>query len=439
MTSKTLLDLVELDSLPQSWEVRKLEDVASINQETTNLKNYSWIHYTDISSVGTRTVEIPSKLETKDAPGRARRVLRKGDTVISSVRPNRRSFFYFNEEWTNAIASTGFAVLSPKNFDDAEYLHAVLTSENAVKIYEAICEGGAYPAFNPSRLNEIRIPWPPHSVRRELGHVVMNLQSKIALNNAFSKTLEGIAQTIFKSWFIDFDPVKAKMVGQKPAGMDAATAALFPDLMEESELGFVPKGWTVVPSTDFFEVLSGGTPKTSNEEYWNGDIPWFSVVDAPDSEGCFFIKTSKTITKEGLTNSAAKLVRPGVTVISARGTVGKTAIVAIPSTFNQSCYGIEGKFGDFFTYLLLRNQVVRLQNISHGGMFDTITRETFSAIKVAKPKPELVSIFESIVSPIFLEIRNLQFQSNELACIRDSLLPRLISGELQIPDEMLAS
>jgi type I restriction enzyme S subunit len=229
------------------------------------------------------------------------------------------------------------------------------------------------------------------------------------------------------------------MAGEKPVGMEPSTAALFPDSMDESEVGLVPEGWKVLPSTDFFEVLSGGTPKTSNEDYWNGDIPWFSVVDAPDSGGCFFIKTSKTITQEGLDNSAAKLVRPGVTVISARGTVGKTAIVAIPSTFNQSCYGIEGKYGDFFTYLLLQNQVIRLQNISHGGMFDTITRETFSAIKLAKPKPELVSIFESLVSPIFLEIRNLQFQSNDLASIRDSLLPRLISGELQIPEEMLVS
>jgi type I restriction enzyme S subunit len=292
-----------------------------------------------------------------------------------------------------------------------------------------------YEAFVNNELLEL----PKLEIQTSVASALANLQGKINNNSQISKILEDIAQAIFKSWFIDFDPVKSKMAGETPAGMDSATAALFPDSFEESELGLVPKGWEVAPSTEFFEVLSGGTPKTTNGDYWNGDIPWFSVVDAPDSEGCFFIKTNKTITKEGLDNSAAKLVRPGVTVISARGTVGKTAIVAIPSTFNQSCYGIEGKFGDFFTYLLLRNQVIRLQNISHGGMFDTITRETFSAIKVAKPKPELVSIFEFLVSPIFLEIRNLQFQSNDLASIRDSLLPRLISGELQIPEEMLAS
>jgi type I restriction enzyme S subunit len=338
---------------------------------------------------------------------------------------------------SNAISTNqGFKSLILKDGYVPEFVFYLLKASKSE--IESHASGGTFAEISAKALSEVVLQFPPKAQQEAIAKLLKSFDEKIATNNALSKTLEDIAQTIFESWFIDFDPVKAKMVGEKPVGMDDVTAALFPDSMEESELGLVPQGWEVSPSTEFFEVLSGGTPKTSNEDYWNGDIPWFSVVDAPDSQGCFFIKTNKTITKEGLDNSAAKLVRPGVTVISARGTVGKTAIVAIPSTFNQSCYGIEGKFGDFFTYLLLRNQVVKLQNISHGGMFDTITRETFSAIKVAKPKPELVSIFESLVSPVFLEIRNLQFQSNDLASIRDSLLPRLISGELQIPEEMLA-
>lgn len=330
------------------------------------------------------------------------------------------------------------AAMVPKDgVVDYRYLYYLLLNHRELIISQAT--GGAQQNLSGELIKGFTFDFPTFKEQQAISEVLWRIDEKIAANNSLSKTLEDIAQTIFKSWFIDFDPVKAKMAGEKPAGMDVATAALFPNSMEESEFGLVPKGWEVLPSTDFFEVLSGGTPKTSNEDYWNGDIPWFSVVDAPDSGGCYFIKTNKTITKEGLDNSAAQLVRPGVTVISARGTVGKIAMVAIPSTFNQSCYGIEGKYGDFFTYFLLRNQVVRLQNISHGGMFDTITRETFSAIKLAKPRIELINIFESTVSPIVSEILNLQFQSNNLAIIRDSLLPRLISGELQIPEEMLAS
>jgi type I restriction enzyme S subunit len=254
-----------------------------------------------------------------------------------------------------------------------------------------------------------------------------------------AETLEKIAQSVFRSWFIDFDPVKAKMAGETPVGMDDATAALFPDATEESELGPIPANWSIAPLTDFFDVLSGGTPRTTEKSYWDGPIPWFSVVDAPESGGCFFIKTEKTITELGISRSAAKVVRPGVTIISARGTVGKTAIVATPSTFNQSCYGLMGKCGDFFTFLLVKYMVAKLQNIAHGGMFDTITRDTFSALSFPKPTETVTQVFEKAVEPMFREIMNLQYQSEQISMIRDSLLPRLISGELQIHEETLVS
>jgi restriction endonuclease S subunit len=286
---------------------------------------------------------------------------------------------------------------------------------------------------------EQMVPVPSLEEQDRINSFIATLDRKIELNAAMSVTLEVIAQSIFRSWFIDFDPVKAKMVGATPVGVDIATAALFPDSMEDSELGPTPKNWDVVPLADLFEILSGGTPKTTEETYWDGEIPWFSVVDAPDSGGCFFIKTAKTITELGVIKSAAKIVRPGITIISARGTVGKTAIVATPSTFNQSCYGLSGKFGDFFTYLLVRNQVAQLQNIAHGGMFDTITRETFSALNVSKPSELITRAFEAAVQPLFMQIRNLQLEAAQLAKIRDSLLPQLISGELQIPEEMLVS
>jgi len=439
MTSNTLLDLVELDSLPQSWEVKKLEDVANINQETTNLRDYSWIHYTDISSVGTRTVEMPSKLEVKDAPSRARRVLRKGDTVISSVRPNRKSFFYFNEEWTNAIASTGFAVLSPKDFDDAEYLHAVLTSENAVKIYEAICEGGAYPAFNPSRLNEIRIPWPPYTVRRELGHTVMNLQSKIAANNALSKTLEDIAQTIFKSWFIDFDPVKAKMVGQKPAGIDASTEALFPDSLDESEVGFIPKGWEIRKIESLCETLLGGTPSRTRDEFWGGEIPWINSGKVNDFR---ITAASEYITELGLEKSATKLLPKGTTVLAITGaTLGQFSRLEIDSCANQSVVGIVGsaEASNEFIYLNIKNGIQRLISAQTGGAQQHINKEDVNAFSIVYPGKKVMDAFTYVVGGMFAEIGVLLNQSISLAEIRDSLLPRLISGELEIPEEMLAS
>ncbi len=297
--------------------------------------------------------------------------------------------------------------------------------------------GSVFENLSVSALSSVEIPKVEY--RETVGRVLFQIDCKIQENSRISKTLEEIAQAIFKSWFIDFEPVKAKMAGEKPVGMDDATAALFPDSMEDSELGPVPTNWHPLPLTNFFDVLSGGTPKTTEASFWGGPIPWFSVVDAPVSGGCFFIKTEKTVTEQGVSNSAAKIVRPGVTIISARGTVGKTAVVATPSTFNQSCYGLMGKYGDFYTYLLVKHMVTRLQNIAHGGMFDTITRETFSALTVPKPMEPVIDTFEKLVEPMFMQIKNLQYQSEQLATMRDALLPRLISGELKIPEEMLAS
>lgn len=336
-----------------------------------------------------------------------------------------------------AFNQSNYGLKAKQGLADNDYLYYAIVHANKALLGDT--HGGMFDTITRSTLDRLLVPNPPLDEQIRIAVSLGVFDEKIALNKALSKTLGNLAQSIFKSWFIDFDPVKAKMAGEKPIGMAVETASLFPESMVESEIGILPAGWDVVPSTHMFEILSGGTPKTTNEEYWNGEIPWFSVVDAPTDGGCFFIKTAKTITREGLKNSAARLVRPGVTVISARGTVGKTAMVAVDSTFNQSCYGVEGKYGDFFTYLLLKTQISRLQSISHGGMFDTITRETFSSVLVSKPSLEIMSHFESIVDPIFHKIRNLQFQNQKLTELRDALLPRLISGELQISEESLAS
>ncbi len=439
MTYKSLSELIESDVLPKSWERKKLDEVAYINQKTSNLREFSSINYTDISSVGTRTVEIPTKMEIADAPSRARRVLSKGDTVISTVRPNRKSFFYFAGEWENAIASTGFAVVSPMHLEDSEYLYAMLTSDLAVRFYESICEGGAYPAFNSSRLAELVVPWPPKAIRAELGKTVMDLQLKIEINKALSKTLEDIAQTIFKSWFIDFDPIKAKIAGEKPAGMDAATAALFPDSMEESDLGLIPKGWEIRKIESMCETLLGGTPSRAKDEFWNGVIPWINSGKVNDFR---ITSASEYITKLGLEKSATKLLPKGTTVLAITGaTLGQFSRLEIDSCANQSVVGILGSAvaSNEFIYLNIKNGIQRLISAQTGGAQQHINKEDVNAFSIVYPGETLMKFFTDVVDVIFKEIGVVLNQSISLAEIRDSLLPRLISGELQIPEEMLAS
>ena len=139
--------------------------------------------------------------------------------------------------------------------------------------------------------------------------------------------------------------------------------------------------------SDIIDIIGGGTPVTSNAEFWNGDIPWISVVDFNNSQK-YIYKTEKTITKKGLLNSTTKLLKQGDIILSARGTVGEIAILKYPMAFNQSCYGIRGKIDISYTdylYYLIKFKINEIKQISHGGVFDTITRETFSNMEVSLP------------------------------------------------------
>jgi len=295
--------------------------------------------------------------------------------------------------------------------------------------------GSANPTLNRNHVHPIKTMWPPLGEQKAIGKILGLLDDRIALLGETNTTLETIAQTLFKSWFVDFDPVRAKQDGREPEGMDSATAALFPGSFKESESGLVPMGWSRLPFTDTVHVIGGGTPKTSVSEYWNGDISWFSVVDAPEITDVFVVDTKKHITKDGLDNSSTKLLAKGTTIISARGTVGRLALVGREMTMNQSCYGLRGKYDDaYFTYFSTYRLVESLRQRSHGSVFDTITTDTMRGVYVIYPDKKIVEKFEIALNPVMNRIRENLLQSKTLSALRDTLLPRLISGQLRLPD-----
>ena len=292
-----------------------------------------------------------------------------------------------------------------------------------------------YEAFVNNEVLEL----PKLELQTSVAAALSNLQFKINTNSQISKTLEDIAQTIFKSWFIDFDPVKAKMAGEKPAGMDAATAALFANSMEESELGLIPKGWEVRKIESLCETLLGGTPSRTKDEYWGGVIPWINSGKVNDFRIC---TPSEYITELGLEKSATKLLPKGTTVLAITGaTLGQFSRLEFDSCANQSVVGILGSddASNEFIYLNIKNGIQRLISAQTGGAQQHINKEDVNAFSIVYPGKKLMYAFTDAVEGIFSEIGVLLNQSISLAEIRDSLLPRLISGELQIPEEMLAT
>ncbi|WP_313212874.1 restriction endonuclease subunit S [Stenotrophomonas acidaminiphila] len=338
-----------------------------------------------------------------------------------------------------------------------EYLHYFLQYADI----QSYLTGAVMPKLTQGNLNRIPVRYPEPDYQKQIIQIPSFLDRKIDLNRRINQTLEAMAQAIFKSWFVDFDPVKAKIVaieqgedplraamraisgktdaelGQMPRehhNQLATTAALFPDVMEESAQGEVPKGWETALLSKMTQLIGGGTPKRSESIYWGGTIPWFSVRDVPNDGDVWVVDTAEKITEIGLQKSSTKLLRKGTTIISARGTVGKLAMVGQEMAMNQSCYGVVGAegVGDFFNYFNLEFAVETLKRNTHGAVFDTITQATFETVICVKPENSVMKQFDEIVAPLLKCIRSNVFQNRELAELRDTLLPKLLSGEVSV-------
>ncbi|MGG7056522.1 restriction endonuclease subunit S [Nitrosomonas sp. ANs5] len=363
------------------------------------------------------------------------------------------------KDYENATFNGFTKRLRPKqgNYLIPEYVGYYLRSKRFRNEMLAFSTMSTRASLNNGMIAQLRISYPDVDTQKSIAHILKTLDDKIELNRQMNATLEAMAQALFKSWFVDFDPVidnalaagnpipeplqaRAEMrnaLGEQRKPLPAEFQRQFPNrFVFTEEMGWVPEGWEVKPLDSIIELIGGGTPKTSNDAYWDGDIPWFSVVDAPSPSDVFVIHTEKTITQEGLVSSLAKLLPKGTTIISARGTVGKCAVVARPMAMNQSCYGIRGLHGipDYYTYYTILLRVSELQQRGHGSVFNTITRDTFKTIKTCVSNHELLSIYDETVTPYMGRIVDNIAQVQSLSRLRDTLLPKLLSGQLRIPE-----
>ena len=321
---------------------------------------------------------------------------------------------------------------------DNTFLKFLLQSNPVQEELRSRGTGTTVVGIRQSELRKVSLTLPPIAEQKAIAAVLGALDDKFELNRRMNATLEAMARALFQSWFVDFDPVRAKLDGLKPAGLDTTTAALFPAHFQDSPLGHIPHGWKVCSLADKIELLSGGTPKTGEPDYWDGDIPWFSVKDAPTETDVWVINTEKSVTMLGISNSAAQVFPEKTTIITARGTVGKLALTGTPMAMNQSCYGVRGitGYGDYFTYYSLRAATAQLQQRTHGTVFDTITRQTFETLDCIFPPPKLTAAFDLAVEPLLEKIRANLYQSRTLATLRNALLPKLLSGELSVAERI---
>ena len=295
--------------------------------------------------------------------------------------------------------------------------------------------GSTMPKLTQGNMNRIPLLTPALPEQRAIAHILGTLDDKIELIRLMNETLEAMARALFKSWFVDFDPVLARSEGRDP-GCRMETANLFPDRLEDSELGQIPVGWEVGSLLRQARLLSGGTPKTGRRDYWNGDIPWASAKDISQARDAFVVATERSITRKGLEESSTQLIPALSSVVVARGaTTGRLAMLGREMAMNQTCYALTTSIHcPFALYCQLTYAIGGLVHAAHGSVFDTVTTATFEASKVVLPPNAALAAFERTVSPFFSRIlANIQ-ESRTLAVLRDALLPRLVSGELRVRD-----
>ena len=294
------------------------------------------------------------------------------------------------------------------------------------------------PSLNEGVIKRIPILVAPLAEQKRIAGILGALDEKIELNRKMNETLEQMASALFKSWFIDFDPVRAKAVGRQPAGMDKATAELFPDSFVASEQGKVPRGWKIVSVGEAVECVGGATPSTAEPEYWEGGTHhWTTPKDFSSLASPFLLNTERKLTNAGISKISSGLLPAGTLLLSSRAPIGYIAIASIPVAINQGFIALKcnESASNFFMLNWCKASMPEIEGRATGTTFPEISKLNFRPIRICLPPKGLMSAYTDKVSPIYGKVVENLRQSRNLSAIRDTLLPRLLNREVENPSD----
>lgn len=299
--------------------------------------------------------------------------------------------------------------------------------------------GSAQPSLNRNFIYSIRIQVPARWEQDEIAHLLNALDDRIALLRETNATLEAIAQALFKSWFVDFDPVRAKSQGLAPAGMDEATAVLFPDSFDESALGSVPKCWSVQPVGDAVECVGGATPDTKDPSNWSPEEhAWTTPKDLSGLPSPVLLGTERRLSTKGLAKIGSGLLPVGTLLMSSRAPIGYLAIAQVPVAINQGYIAMPpgSRLPPLYMLFWCQQNMEGIKSRANGSTFMEISKKAFRPIPSLVPSPPVIEAFLAVASPLFSRLVSNEQQAQTLATLRDTLLPRLISGQLRLPEAL---
>lgn len=315
-----------------------------------------------------------------------------GEIIISNVGANVGTVFRCPTLTLKMSLAPNSIMLRTKGIDDFYYYW--FKSPVGQHAIASIVTGSAQPKFNKTTFKKIVVPIPPIETQRKIALCLKTIDEKIECNKSINDNLQQQAAALFANFY------------------DQA----------ETEVGF----------TEMIQILGGGTPKTGESSYWNGDIPFFTPKDVGFP---YTLTTEKTITEEGLAHCNSRLYPINTVFVTARGTVGKVGLPGVPMAMNQSCYALVGKdTHQLLVYFYTLKAVDRLKHKASGAVFDAITTRDFEAENIMKLSDDDTKAFLDVAEPIYQAILNNSIENLRLSELRDSLLPKLMNGEIDVTD-----
>jgi len=310
------------------------------------------------------------------------------------------------------VTNQQFNSIIPNDKNDADYIYYLMTIVGKQLNYLSKTST-AVPIVNKSTFSSFRVKLPSKKFQHRIASILKSLDDKIEVNRKINENLEQQAQALFKSWFVDFEPFKN---GE----------------FVESELGMIPKGWRVEVLGDVCKCILGGTPSRNKEEYWNGNIAWINSGEVNEFR---IVKPSEYITEEGLKHSATKLLPKKTTVLAITGaTLGQVSLLEIDSCANQSVIGVleNDNIPYEFIYPLINVKITELCSHMTGGAQQHINKNNVEQLNIVLPSENVMTEYKEKTKSIYSQITNCCFESRRLAELRDTLLPKLMSGELKV-------
>ena len=340
----------------------------------------------------------------------------KWDVIVSMI-GEYCGFCYLEDSDFTDYAVKNVGILKVGERIKSLWLYYYLNSPDGRNQLKNTRAGSSQPYISLGSLRNLLIPEPPREVMESIVTILSSLDRKIELNNKINADLEEMAQAIFKNWFVDFEPFKdGKFV--------------------DSELGMIPEGWKVGRLDEIADVIGGSTPSKAKPEYYTQKgIAWLTPKDLSNHPAVYSSRGEIDITKEGYNSTSTKLMPKGTVLFTSRAPIGYISIAQNDICTNQGFKSlVPRKAGTCFLYCFLKYVTPVIENKSTGSTFKEASGSLMKSLQVIMPEQKVFEEFETIVSPLFARIESLEKENSRLSLLRDTLLPRLMSGEQEVQE-----